>query len=244
MRPVSLLFVLIHTAAWILPKMSSYGIFGPWIAPSVLEWIFGIGFLVLYEEFEKRLGARKYASYSFILILVAIIMGIFKILPLRMGLYPLVFGWMPFYIADIPAQIAYILFGRIKVSTKWFVYLLAIQMMFSSYPNSINSAICGFISGILLKARFLPIRKFRIPRMIYALLAKLCGWIYPANIQLSSTQRNSTQSAIPMSRQADPELLANLIALGFDASEARQALIRTNNNLEQASNILLDAYQR
>jgi hypothetical protein len=41
---------------------------------------------------------------------------------------------------------------------------------------------------------------------------------------------------------ADPEMVSNLVVLGF--ADARNALIRTNNNLEQASNILLDMLQK
>jgi hypothetical protein len=125
------------------------------------------------------MGSRKFVSY------IAMIWGIASGLQIitigfgsiRNGLYPVVFGLLPFYIADIPAQVAYIVCG-VHVSTKWFVYLLAIQMMFCANSSSAVTALFAFLAGVLVKARILPLRNFRIPKFVYNALVNFLGRIF------------------------------------------------------------------
>jgi hypothetical protein len=258
MRPVSLCILALAGIGLLVPMPSTsrtfvHAITAPWISNSVIECVLGFGFTYIYEEFERRMGSRKFVSYVCVIWAISSAIQSVVGIAVRNGLYPVVFGFLPFYIADVPAQIAYIVCG-VNISTKWFVYLLAVQMMFCANPNSMVTALCAFIAGVLVKARFLPLRNIRIPKFIYNAIAKVIGKLFP--FSFSGTSGNSvrqqmsfgnTQRGQEVRRNVvvpDPEMVSSLVSLGFGATDARNALIRTNNNLEQASNILLDMLQK
>jgi hypothetical protein len=245
MRPVTLGILILHGAGLILPISPNLGTFtkvlaSPWMTHSLLEWGIGLGIVYVYEEFERRMGSRKYLSYALVIWAIASTLQLMITrTAIRPGLYPLVFGFMPFFIADIPAQIAYIVFGC-KISTKWWMYVLAIQMMSSAYPNSTVTALWAFMAGIIVKARFLPLGKFRIPSAVFKVLEKVCGAILPRNRRVGNQVEAMRMDSVGENFRVDQAKLSGLLALGFNEDDARRALIRANNNLEQASNFLLD----
>lgn len=213
------------------------------------ELIYGLPFLYAFREFERRLGSNKFLVSHFLfsyllliylfrksfLLMIILLSSIFQLSLLHLfpsltsmssGPYALLFGFLPNLIFDIPSPTMCHLFGT-PLSYKTFLYLLLLQMTFAAYPASSLTALSALIAGFLVQTRVLPLHRLRLPK-------SLCRWM---GIDGGSV---STPTSMRQMVSADSDAVSALVSLGFEEAAARRALIRSNNDLSAASNLLLD----
>ncbi|XP_034894094.1 rhomboid-like protein 20 isoform X1 [Populus alba] len=169
------------------------------------------------------------------------------------GPYGLIFAsFVPFYF-DIPVSTRFHIFSN-HFSDKSFIYLAGVQLLLSSWKRSILPGICGILAGSLYRLNLFGIRKAKFPELI----ASFFSWLsWPSTgSPRGATTRNVTGSALshagrhvertypaPMAPSTEPteDAIATLVSMGFDRSSARQALVQARNDINTATNILLEA---
>ncbi|RZC82783.1 hypothetical protein C5167_045570 [Papaver somniferum] len=172
---------------------------------------------------------------------------------LTSGPYGLIFSsFVPFYF-DIPVSTRFRIFG-VSISDKSFIYLACLQLLFSSWKRSILPGICGILAGSLYRLNILRIRKIKFPAFIASFFSRLSlpspGITPPTTSSRnvignvpSFTGRERNNPIAPPVFTAEPpeESITTLVSMGFDRNTARQALIHARNDINMATNILLES---
>lgn len=108
---------------------------GTFIFGTVGELFFGLILLYIFRLFERHYGSQKYFIFSLIsLILTLIFQFTFLVISpimreLTNGPYGIIYASLVCYIFDIPSTETFKVW-KITVTEKYFVYLLALQVIF------------------------------------------------------------------------------------------------------------------
>uniref|UniRef100_A0A803LT13 UBA domain-containing protein n=1 Tax=Chenopodium quinoa TaxID=63459 RepID=A0A803LT13_CHEQI len=167
------------------------------------------------------------------------------------GPYGLIFSsFVPFFF-DIPVSTRFRLFG-FHFSDKSFIYLAGLQLLLSSWKRSILPGICGIIAGSLYRMNIFYIRRAKLPDFIASLFSRV-SWpstrspsattgirSVPATAPYAGRQRNYPSPVVGSVEPSD-DSVAMLVSMGFDQDSARQALVQARNDVNVATNILLEA---
>ncbi|KAI5560218.1 hypothetical protein BDE02_16G032200 [Populus trichocarpa] len=228
---------------------------------STSEMMFGLYLLYYFRVFERQIGSNKYLVFILFSVIVSLLFEIFAVALLKdpsanlltSGPYGLIFAsFVPFYF-DIPVSTRFHIFSN-HFSDKSFIYLAGVQLLLSSWKRSILPGICGILAGSLYRLNIFGIRKAKFPEFIASFFSQL-SWPSTGSPQ-GPTTRNVTGSArshagrhvertypAPMAPSTEPteDAIATLVSMGFDRSSARQALVQARNDINTATNILLEA---
>ncbi|CAH9082455.1 unnamed protein product [Cuscuta epithymum] len=231
---------------------------------STPELIFGAYLLYYFRVFERQIGSNKYSVFILFSVIVTFVLEVvgLKLLKdpsinvLASGPYGLIFSsFVPFYL-DIPVSTRFRGFV-LHFSDKAFIYLAGVQLLFSSWKRSILPGLCGILAGCLYRMNFFRIRGVKFPDFIASFFSRLS--MPSIGGTTSTTPRNATgttppflgrqvqgnyASAPPLSAAVEPpeESITMLVSMGFDRNSARQALIRARNDVNAATNILLESH--
>ncbi|KAL4203357.1 hypothetical protein AMTRI_Chr01g103570 [Amborella trichopoda] len=192
---------------------------------STPELMFGIYLLYYFRVFERQIGSNKYSVF---ILLSVILTALFEAIALLLlkdpsvgilapGPYGLIFAsFIPFYF-DIPVTTRFRIFG-IHFSDKSFIYLAGLQFpefvasFFSRLSWPSSSALTGNPTGNV------PSHTGRQIERNYAPAVGLASVVEPVE-----------------------DAVATLVSMGFDQNSARQALVEARNDMNMATNILLEA---
>ncbi|KAL5720251.1 Rhomboid-like protein 20 [Ranunculus cassubicifolius] len=231
---------------------------------STPELMFGLYLLYYCRVFERQIGSNKYSVF---ILFSMVASSIFEILALTLfkdpalnllasGPYGLIFSsFVPFYF-DIPVSTRFRIFG-ISFSDKSFVYLAGLQLLLSSWKRSLLPGACGVLAGFLYRLNFLGIRKIKFPEFIASFFSRL-SWPTTGGSSPTPSTGNIIGNApsfrgrevegnypgtAPFASTLEPSesSIATLESMGFDRNSARQALVQARNDVNVATNILLEA---
>ncbi|CAN7103101.1 unnamed protein product [Brassica rapa subsp. narinosa] len=224
---------------------------------STPELLFGVYLLYYFRVFERQIGSNKHSVFilfsGFVsLILQTIVLSLFRDTSanlLTSGPYALIFAsFVPFYL-DIPVSKRFNVFG-LHFSDKSFIYLAGVQLLLSSWKRSMLPGLCGIIAGSLYRLNIFGIRKAKLPWFIASFFSRMS---LPSSSSHSQAPRRTSpslgrqavrsfQAPIPSSIEPSEEAIATLVSMGFDQNAARQALVHARNDVNAATNILLEAH--
>lgn len=228
---------------------------------STLELMFGLYLLYYFRVFERQIGSNKYSVFILFSVTVSYLLEILTLAFLKdpsavitSGPYGLVFAsFVPFFF-DIPVSTRFRVLG-VHFSDKTFIYLAGLQLLLSSWKRSILPGICGIIAGSLYRMNILYIRRAKLPDFI----ASLFSWLsWPSMDRSPSAPRTrnvvgnvpsyagrpvETNYPSPFAGSVEPseDSIATLVSMGFDRDSARQALVHARNDINVATNILLES---
>ncbi|KAG8372138.1 hypothetical protein BUALT_Bualt12G0035200 [Buddleja alternifolia] len=184
---------------------------------------------------------------------------------LTSGPYGLIFSsFVPFYF-DIPISTRFRVFS-LNFSDKTFIYLAGLQLFLSSWKRSMVPGICGILAGSLYRLNIFRIRRMKFPECVVSLFSRI-SWPSIGSSSSTASSRNVLGSApsyagqpveatffyflclrnyaapTPLSSTVEPpeEVITTLVSMGFDRNSARQALVHARNDINAATNILLEA---
>ncbi|KAF3330694.1 ubiquitin-associated domain-containing protein 2-like isoform X1 [Carex littledalei] len=229
---------------------------------STPELIFGLGLLYYFRVFERQIGSNKYAVFVTFSVLVPLLFEILALGYLKdfldkltPGPYSLIFAsFVPFFF-DIPVSSKFRIL-TVHLSNKSFIYLAGLQLLFSSGKQSLVPGLCGILAGCFYRFNTFGIRRFKFPDAVTSSLSRVA---WPSSSSSSqnlssddnverlpsypSHQRdvNQLEETVPILPQPSEASLATLISMGFDRNSAMQALLLTRNDLNAATNLLLEA---
>eukprot|EP01133_Synstelium_polycarpum_P000388 gene388-455_t len=109
------------------------------------------------------------------------------------------------------------------MNDKIVTYVLALQMAFG-YPANLGSCLAGLIAGILYYTDVFGVKRRRMPRSLSAFCSR---WIVPFLASPNPPSKDDIET---------------LVSMGFPRNLAIEALQRTNNNLNDATNFLLGGH--
>lgn len=222
---------------------------------STPELFFGVFLLYYFRVFERQIGSNKHSVFilfsGFVsLILQTIVLSLFKDPTanlLTSGPYALIFAsFVPFYL-DIPVTKRFNVFGA-HFSDKSFIYLAGVQLLLSSWKRSMLPGICGIIAGSLYRLNIFGIRKAKIPEFIASFFSRMSSSSHSqapprrTSPSLGRQAVRSYQAPVPTSIEPSEEAIATLVSMGFDQNAARQALVHARNDVNAATNILLESH--
>ncbi|KAF5936390.1 hypothetical protein HYC85_027519 [Camellia sinensis] len=235
---------------------------------STPEMMFGLYLLYYFRVFERQIGSNKYSVFVLFSVIVSLLFEVLALALLKdptlnvltSGPYGVIFSsFVPFYL-DIPVSTRFRVFG-LRFSDKSFIYLAGLQLLLSSWKRSILPGICGILAGSLYRLNVLHIRRLKLPDFIASFFLRFSwpsvGSTPPAapsrnvlgNIpsytarQVEASIFSANYPAPPMPSTIEPpeDSIATLVSMGFDRNSARQALMHARNDINAATNILLEA---
>ncbi|VAH80839.1 unnamed protein product [Triticum turgidum subsp. durum] len=130
-------------------------------------------------------------------------------------------------------------------------YLKGLQLLFSSGRRSVIPGLSGILAGLLYRLNIFGIRRLKVPEYATSLFSRL-SWPFSNNsyqrLPIATTDENiphrqthQMQGAHTTTPDPMESSIATLVSMGFDRASAIQALALTNNDVNLASNILLEA---
>ncbi|XP_044350547.1 rhomboid-like protein 20 isoform X2 [Triticum aestivum] len=130
-------------------------------------------------------------------------------------------------------------------------YLKGLQLLFSSGRRSVIPGLSGILAGLLYRLNIFGIRRLKVPEYATSLFSRL-SWPFSNNsyqrLPIATTDENipdlqARQMQGVHTTTPDPteSSIATLVSMGFDRASAIQALALTTNDVNLASNILLEA---
>jgi membrane associated rhomboid family serine protease len=224
---------------------------------STTQLLSGLYLLYFFRVFERQIGSNKYSVFIFFsgfvsLILETILLSLTKDPTanlLTSGPYALVFAsFVPFFL-DIPVTKRFGVLG-VHFSDKSFIYLAGVQLLLSSWKRSIFTGICGIIAGSLYRLNIFGIRKAKFPEFMASLFSRfslpsLSSHSQPPRRTSPNLGRQAVRAyraPMPSTTEPSEEAIATLVSMGFDQNAARQALVHARNDVNAATNILLEAH--
>ncbi|XP_022852364.1 rhomboid-like protein 20 [Olea europaea var. sylvestris] len=229
---------------------------------STPELLFGIYLLYYFRMFERQIGSNKYSVFILFSVIVSLLLEILALKLLKdpsltiltSGPYGLIFSsFIPFYF-DIPVSTRFRVFS-LHFSDKTFIYLAGLQLLLSSWKKSMLPGICGILAGFMYRLNVLHVRKIKFPEFIASFFSGL-SWPFRGSTSPTAAARNILGSSPFQASQAvernypaslsstiEPaeDLIATLVSMGFERNPARQALIHAGNDINAATNILLES---
>ncbi|KAK6149036.1 hypothetical protein DH2020_016561 [Rehmannia glutinosa] len=229
---------------------------------STPELVFGIYLLYYFRVFERQIGSNKYTVFILFSIIVSLLLEFLaqwllkdpSLNILTSGPYGLIFSsFIPFYF-DIPVSTRFRVFS-LNFSDKTFIYLAGLQLFLSSWKRSMLPGICGILAGSLYRLNVFRVRRMKFPEFIASFFSRLT-WPSVGSTSPTGSSRNvlgstppyagrqtATNYTAPLSSSAEPpeDSIATLVSMGFDRNSARQALIQARNDVNAATNILLES---
>ncbi|KAH1194565.1 Rhomboid-like protein 20 [Glycine soja] len=215
---------------------------------STPELMFGLYLLYYFRVFERQIGSNKYSVFIVFSILTSLLLEVLAVALLKdptanlvtPGPYGLIFAsFLPFFF-DIPVSTRFRVFSFL-FSDKSFIYLAGLQLLLSSWKRSILPGMCGILAGSLYRLNVFYIRKAKFPEMISSFFSRI---LLPSmgSPRAPSSARNRNYPA-PMQAAVEPteDSITTLVSMGFDRNSARQALVQARNDVNVATNILLEA---
>ncbi|KAL0359631.1 UNVERIFIED_CONTAM: Rhomboid-like protein 20 [Sesamum angustifolium] len=229
---------------------------------STPELVFGIYLLYYFRVFERQIGSNKYTVFILFSITTSLLLEVLALWLLKdpslniltSGPYGLIFSsFVPFFF-DIPVSTRFRVFS-LNFSDKTFIYLAGLQLFLSSWKRSMLPGICGILAGSLYRLNVLRVRRIKFPEFIASFFSRL-SWPSMGSTSSTGSSRNLLGNAppyavrqmegnypAPLSSMMEPpeDAIATLVSMGFDRNSARQALIRSRNDVNAATNILLES---
>ncbi|KAF5747929.1 ubiquitin-associated domain-containing protein 2-like isoform X1 [Tripterygium wilfordii] len=222
---------------------------------STPELVFGLYLLYYFRVFERQIGSNKYLVFVLFSVVVSLLFEVLALALLKdpavnlitSGPYGLIFAsFVPFYF-DIPVSTWFRVF-RVRFSDKSFIYLAGLQLLLSAWKRFILPAICGILAGSLYRLNIFRIRKAKVPEFFASFFSRFSlpsmgsSPAAPSRTVPSYPGRR-VERTYPAPSAAEPpeDAIATLISMGFDGNSARQALVHARNDVNAATNILLEA---
>ncbi|GMH08117.1 hypothetical protein Nepgr_009957 [Nepenthes gracilis] len=237
-------------------------IFSVFAFSSTPELMFGLYLLYYFRVFERQIGSNKYSVFIVFSIIVSLLLGAVALFLLKdpsfilvaSGPYGLIFSsFVPFYF-DIPVSTRIRVFG-FHFSDKSFIYLAGLQLLLSSWKRSLLTGLCGILAGSLYRMNAFYIRRLKFPDFVDSFFSRL-SWPSVGSTSSAAAIRNSLTtnagrqvernypSAIVGAVEPPEDSILTLVSMGFDRHSARQALVHARNDINVATNILLEAVSR
>ncbi|KAH6832561.1 Ubiquitin-associated protein [Perilla frutescens var. hirtella] len=231
---------------------------------STPELVFGIYLLYYFRVFERQIGSNKYTVFILFSIFTSVLIEVLALLLLKdpslniltSGPYGLIFSsFVPFYF-DIPVSTRFRVFN-LNFSDKTFIYLAGLQLFLSSWKRSMLPGICGILAGSLYRLNVFRVRRMKFPEAIASFFSRLSLPSMGSSTPATGSSRNVIGSAptyagrqmegnypaptLSSSIEPPEESISTLVSMGFDRNSARQALVRARNDINAATNILLES---
>lgn len=177
-----------------------------------------VAILVLYNTsitLERRYGTAKFVSFAITASFFGTALEVACLIVLRYlnigitslpaGPFTFIFALLYNYSRSVPSAYTYKVFGA-SFNSKSLLYLLSAQLVFASPPNSIVSATCGLLAGILYRSNVLGSRSWRIPKWMQRL-----GKTYLSPLLESRMPRRSARTSLD---DVDPPASSGRPAVG------------------------------
>ncbi|XP_009414213.2 rhomboid-like protein 20 isoform X2 [Musa acuminata AAA Group] len=228
---------------------------------SIPELVAGFYLLYYFRVFERQIGSNKYSVFVLFCIVAS---TFFEILALALlkdshvlasGPYGLIFAaFVPFFV-DIPVMSRFRVLG-INFTDKSIVYFVGFQLLLCGWKWSFIPGTCGVLAGFLYCVNAFGIRRLKFPKKVASVVSRL--FLSSSTSSTHNSTANIRRNArVPyadrrvqhnyssvghISMPEPPESsIATLVSMGFDGNAARQALMQARNDLNVATNILLEA---
>ncbi|XP_031115708.1 rhomboid-like protein 20 [Ipomoea triloba] len=208
---------------------------------STPELIFGAYLLYYFRVFERQIGSNKYSVFILFSVIVSLLLETIALKLLKVNCKYLFVGKI------FPCCLSSFLCYQ-------YSEFLFLQLLFSSWKRSILPGLCGILAGCLYRMNVFRIRRVKFPDFIASFFSRL-SWpstgstSSPAprnalgNVPSYASRQVEGNYAAPLSSAVEPpeESITMLVSMGFDRNSARQALIRARNDVNAATNILLES---
>ncbi|XP_029460355.1 ubiquitin-associated domain-containing protein 2 isoform X2 [Rhinatrema bivittatum] len=221
-----------------------------------------------FRIFERRYGSRKFTSFVlgtwllsafFDLLLVEVLHYLFGITARRLPsgfLGPLFALFVPFYCSIPRVQVTQVL-GQLPITNKTLVYIMGLQLLTSSSYMWII-ALSGLVSGLFYYSNMLKVQVLSVPSGVAKIFSRIVEPIF-SSAEPTNEAREGMGATVDIQRQQRMELIdqqimlsqfaqmrwqrqqqvTRLMEMGFSRVAVLEALRASNNDINVATNFLL-----
>ncbi|CAO3657262.1 unnamed protein product [Mucor hiemalis] len=163
-----------------------------WAFGSIGTTVVGTWLIYRMKIVERRYGSSKYAAFVFISFVAstllqtgALITGSGLIKSISTGPYAILFSMIYQFQKIVPASYQVSMLGG-SLSDKTYVYLAALQLLFSHSGSSIVPCLCGFIVGALYDRT--SIKQWRFPKWTESFASKYILPSWPLTLKRAAVE--------------------------------------------------------
>eukprot|EP01102_Stenamoeba_stenopodia_P018677 TRINITY_DN6898_c0_g1_i1.p1 TRINITY_DN6898_c0_g1~~TRINITY_DN6898_c0_g1_i1.p1 ORF type:complete len:298 (-),score=37.49 TRINITY_DN6898_c0_g1_i1:58-951(-) len=230
------------------------------------ETLFGLILIYSFRLFERQMGTSKFGAFTLLCYIISTLLhvGVLTLFPTRpivSGPYSFIFACLVLFHYTVPITNRF-RFLRLNLNDKVFTYLLGLQLLLSHSWSSVIAGAFGFLSGVLYTGDIFHLRRFTLPNWVN----RLCSSVFLPFLQsphmppttrsrpVRQPEANANNRAGGFGHRAayqpagmsfgvpvTEDNIGALTSMGFSREIATQALQQSNNNLQLATNILLDS---
>ncbi|XP_024538437.1 rhomboid-like protein 20 isoform X1 [Selaginella moellendorffii] len=161
---------------------------------STPELVFGLYLIYFFRVFERQIGSNKYSVFVLTTTIISTLLELSVLaffrdpttsgISLAPGPYGLIFASFVPYFFDIPISTRFRVF-RMQFSDKTFVYLAGLQLLLSSWRQSLIPGLCGVLAGFTYRSNIFGIRRLKFPKCVASFFSRifsplLLSWPSPA----------------------------------------------------------------
>lgn len=233
---------------------------GNLVFASSRELLFGAYLIYYCRVFERRMGSNKFASFVLVTSAMSTLLqiGVTQLYrgcyPLASGPFGLIFGCAIPFVMDVPVSSKFSILG-LPLTDKALVMAVGAQLLLASWKRTLIPGVCGMVAGSMYRINFLGMRKFRIPMFISKIFKQTIGKILvapPDPVSPTVTPATNADGSRPGTSmgahrghsqwlaQPSPEAVELLVSMGFDRTIASRALQQSENDVNLATNRLLE----
>jgi len=227
---------------------------------SPIETVIGLMLLYNFRIFERQMGSLKFAAFTLTTSGIAVLVNLATLVLLShqeivSGPYPLIFSALVLFFFEVPPTTRFRFCG-ISASDKLLTYMFAVQLLFSHSLGSICAGFTGLVAGVAYRLDAVPFKRLAFPMSVGKWFSK---WVLPwiqgppkQNLpRVGDAQNPNAATGLfnvggapvnvqPELQPPDEAVITQLVDMGFPREEVMRALLRANNNVMIATNILLD----
>ncbi|TVU01326.1 hypothetical protein EJB05_53234, partial [Eragrostis curvula] len=186
---------------------------------STPELMFGLYLLYYFRVFERQIGpTNTHITVSSLLEVLSLVLLKGMLMKYKLHQFACVRTLWPHIclicsiLSRHSCHIAIPYFG-LNFSDNSFIYLAGLQLLLSSWKRSLIPGVFGLVAGSLYRLNVFGIRKMK----------------------------NQSSTGFAPIVEPPESSVAMLVSMGFDGNAARQALMRARNDINAATNILLES---
>jgi len=232
------------------------------------EMLFGLILIYYFRLFERQMGSAKFGAFAVLSFALTSLLELSFLVfrpssPFLSGPYAFIFSNFVLFYFSVPASTRFKFCG-INLSDKIFTYLLGFQLLCTHFPLSFIFGIMGIVSGISYRSQTLRLHQYKLPETVNRFCKR---FIFPylkssdpprrqprhtgaLDLQAQQLRAGGLQDArafayphggttvVPMPSEDNIQLL---MSMGFERTSVIRALRTSANNVEVATNILLNS---
>ncbi|CAO3662286.1 unnamed protein product [Rhizopus stolonifer] len=204
------------------------------------DFLFGTLLLYMLRVIERHYGTAKYAAFLFVTFIISTLLELSTLIvgkgigleSIQGGPYALISSSLYQYYRIIPVTYRFRIFGFV-MTDKLFMYVMASQLAFSNWIQTLVPMLCGLLAGMLYRTDVGNIKQWRFPIFLQSLTKIVINPFF----MTSPNPRSSATIPVQRPMVTNLGLVDSLLASGLASGNGTENEDNTNRPVGRSSTV-------